>query len=97
MENVKTPEDHIGTVLERVKKAYIEKTYKMTDWKDAEDFLEKIAFRGGRLLKVTATCGFYFHNRGWRVHLALCNCVVDDICTLLLNSRQAWKALQGRK
>lgn len=51
MEKIKSPEDHIGAVLERAKPEYISKTYKIDSWENAEDFLEKLAFRTGKLLK----------------------------------------------
>ncbi|KAK7874444.1 hypothetical protein R5R35_001538 [Gryllus longicercus] len=51
VELVQTPEDYIPVVLERVKKEYMKKTYKINDWENAEDFLEKLAFRTGKLLK----------------------------------------------
>ncbi|XP_037658084.1 nucleolar GTP-binding protein 2-like isoform X2 [Choloepus didactylus] len=52
VEKIKTPEDHIGAVLERAKPEYISKTYKIDSWENAEDFLEKLAFRTGKLLKL---------------------------------------------
>lgn len=51
VEKIKNPEDHIGAVLERAKSEYISKTYKIDTWRNAEDFLEKMAFRTGKLLK----------------------------------------------
>ncbi|XP_019582112.2 nucleolar GTP-binding protein 2 [Rhinolophus sinicus] len=51
VEKIKTPEDHIGAVLERAKPDYISKTYKIESWENAEDFLEKLALRTGKLLK----------------------------------------------
>ncbi|XP_015340736.1 nucleolar GTP-binding protein 2 [Marmota marmota marmota] len=51
VEKIKTPEDHIGAVLERAKPEYISKTYKIDSWENAEDFLGKLAFRTGKLLK----------------------------------------------
>ncbi|KAF7281382.1 hypothetical protein GWI33_004861 [Rhynchophorus ferrugineus] len=51
VELVNNPEDYIGDVLERVKKEYIVKTYKIEDWTNPIDFLEKMARRSGRLLK----------------------------------------------
>lgn len=51
VEKIKTPEDHIGAVLERAKPEYISKTYKVESWENAEDFLEKLALRTGKLLK----------------------------------------------
>lgn len=40
-------------MLERAKPEYICKTYKIDSWENAEDFLEKLAFRTGKLLKVS--------------------------------------------
>lgn len=51
VEKIKCPEDHIASVLERAKPEYISKAYKIDAWKDAEDFLEKLAFKSGKLLK----------------------------------------------
>lgn len=57
VEKIRTPEDHIGAVLERAKAEYIQKTYRIPSWSSAEDFLEKLAFRTGKLLKVWPDCG----------------------------------------
>ncbi|XP_077193385.1 nucleolar GTP-binding protein 2 [Paroedura picta] len=51
VEKIKCPEDHIATVLERAKPEYISKTYKVDSWENAEDFLEKLANKTGKLLK----------------------------------------------
>ncbi|KAM5179509.1 nucleolar GTP-binding protein 2 [Mantella aurantiaca] len=51
VEKIKSPEDHITAVLERAKPEYIRKTYKIESWENAEDFLEKLAFKTGKLLK----------------------------------------------
>lgn len=51
VENIKTPEDHIDAVLQRVKPEHLAKTYNLKDWENAEDFLEKLAIKSGRLLK----------------------------------------------
>ncbi|KAM6295917.1 nucleolar GTP-binding protein 2 isoform 2-T2 [Aegotheles albertisi] len=51
VEKIKSPEDHIGAVLERAKPEYIRKTYKIDSWEDTQDFLEKLAARTGKLLK----------------------------------------------
>lgn len=53
MENIKNPEDHIVAVLDRVKRKYIEDTYNVSGWETHEEFLEKIALKSGRLLKVS--------------------------------------------
>ncbi|XP_052000307.1 nucleolar GTP-binding protein 2-like [Xyrauchen texanus] len=51
VEKIRNPEDHISAVLERAKAEYIQKTYRIPSWSSAEDFLEKLAFRTGKLLK----------------------------------------------
>ncbi|KAK3751764.1 hypothetical protein QZH41_003378 [Actinostola sp. cb2023] len=51
IENVKDAAEHIPTVLERVKREYISKSYKISSWNDATDFLEQFARRAGKLLK----------------------------------------------
>lgn len=52
VEQVKSPEDYIPALLERVKPDYIKSTYKVQDWPNAENFLEQIARKSGKLLKV---------------------------------------------
>ncbi len=52
VENVPNPEDHVDEVLKRVKKEYLKKTYGINDWIDHIDFLEKLALKTGKLLKV---------------------------------------------
>ena len=52
MENVENPSDYIEAVLSRVKAEYLMKTYKVPTWTDATDFLEKLAAKSGKLLKV---------------------------------------------
>lgn len=51
VEKIRNPEEHIEAVLERAKPEYIQKTYRIPNWSSAEDFLEKLAFRTGKLLK----------------------------------------------
>lgn len=51
VELVQNPEDYISEVLLRVKEDYIRKTYKIMEWDDHIDFLEKLARRSGKLLK----------------------------------------------
>jgi len=51
VEMVKDPEDYVTAVLRRVKKQYIERTYKVSDWENTTDFLEKVAQRSGKLIK----------------------------------------------
>ncbi|KAI9005047.1 NUC091 domain-containing protein [Hyaloraphidium curvatum] len=52
VENLPSPEEHIGEVLERVKPEYIRRTYDIESWDSPEDFLEKLARKSGRLLKM---------------------------------------------
>ncbi|XP_029427115.1 nucleolar GTP-binding protein 2 [Rhinatrema bivittatum] len=51
VEKIQSPADHIPAVLERAKPEYVRKTYRIEAWQHAEDFLEKLAFRTGKLLK----------------------------------------------
>ncbi|KAJ3654218.1 hypothetical protein Zmor_013420 [Zophobas morio] len=51
VELVNNPEDYIASVLERVRRDYLIKTYKVEDWTTATEFLEKMAHRSGKLLK----------------------------------------------
>ncbi|OWF48898.1 nucleolar GTP-binding protein 2-like [Mizuhopecten yessoensis] len=51
VEMVKTPEDYISDLLKRVKKDYIKQTYKVQEWTSAENFLEQLAKKCGKLLK----------------------------------------------
>lgn len=51
VEKIRNPEEHIEAVLERAKPEYIQKTYRIPTWTSAEDFLEKLARRTGKLLK----------------------------------------------
>ncbi|CAJ0626380.1 8283_t:CDS:2 [Entrophospora sp. SA101] len=49
--NLKTPEDYIPNILERVRKVYLQRIYEINEWVDHMDFLEQIAKKSGRLLK----------------------------------------------
>lgn len=51
VELIQNPEDYIPEVLSRVREDYIRKTYKIMEWDDHVDFLEKLARRSGKLLK----------------------------------------------
>lgn len=51
VEKLKTPEDFIPPVLERVKKDYLCRVYRLKDWEDPKDFLDQVARRTGKLLK----------------------------------------------
>jgi len=51
VENIPSPEDHVEELLNRVKKEYVERTYKILEWTDHIDFLEKLATKTGKLNK----------------------------------------------
>lgn len=51
VEMVQNPSDYIPTILARVKREYMVRTYKVNDWITCEDFLEKVAQKSGKLLK----------------------------------------------
>lgn len=51
VEMVANPEDYIPAVLQRVRKEYLIRTYKIDDWESHLDFLKKLAVKSGKLLK----------------------------------------------
>merc|ERR1711953_562505 len=52
VELVEQPADYIPAVLSKVKREYMTRTYKIgKEWKDPNDFLEKVAQKYGKLLK----------------------------------------------
>ncbi|XP_037948673.1 nucleolar GTP-binding protein 2 [Teleopsis dalmanni] len=51
VELVTNPEDYVETVLQRVRKEYIRRTYKIKSWTTSLDFLEQLAKKSGKLLK----------------------------------------------
>jgi nuclear GTP-binding protein len=51
VEKVEDLVQHIDELLARVRRDHLVRTYSISEWDDAEDFLEKIARRSGRLLK----------------------------------------------
>ncbi|KAL0277844.1 UNVERIFIED_CONTAM: hypothetical protein PYX00_004984 [Menopon gallinae] len=51
VELLPNPEDYIEEVLKRVKHEYLKRTYKIDGWANAEEFLETLAMKMGRLLK----------------------------------------------
>jgi nuclear GTP-binding protein len=51
VELLDTPDDYVGAVLERSKKKYVQRQYKIKDWDSPEDFLEKLCKRTGKLGK----------------------------------------------
>jgi nuclear GTP-binding protein len=55
IENVRDPQDYIRGMLDRVRTEYVKKAYNVRDWTSPEDFLEQVARRFGKLLKVSDT------------------------------------------
>jgi nuclear GTP-binding protein len=51
VENIQNPAQYISTMLDRVQRKHIERSYGIKNWKDEEDFLEIMARKSGRLLK----------------------------------------------
>lgn len=51
VELVNHPEDYVEAIMDRVRKEYIQKTYKIDAWTSSIDFLEQMAKRTGKLLK----------------------------------------------
>lgn len=51
VELVTHPEDYVEAIMGRVRKEYLQKTYKIDSWTNGVDFLEQMAKRTGKLLK----------------------------------------------
>lgn len=51
VEHVSHAEQYIPELLKRVQKKHLERTYELSGWENAEQFLEKLARKSGRLLK----------------------------------------------
>ena len=52
VELVEQPGDYVPTILAKVKKTYMARTYRIpADWTNHLDFLEKLAQKSGKLLK----------------------------------------------
>jgi len=49
IENVEEPADYVPDVLDKIKKEYLIKTYGLTEWTDATDFLTQFAKKAGKL------------------------------------------------
>lgn len=50
-EKIEDPSFYISPILEKVKKEHIKRIYGVEGWKDDDDFLEKLAFKKGKLKK----------------------------------------------
>ena len=51
VENIPQPDQHIEQVLKCVNSYALSRIYDISEWSDANDFLEKLAFRTGKLFK----------------------------------------------
>lgn len=51
VENIESPEQYIPRLLERVKRQHLERTYEISGWNNANEFLALLGRKGGRLLK----------------------------------------------
>jgi len=51
VEKVENPEQYIPALLKKVKHHHMERTYELTGWTNASEFLELLARKGGRLLR----------------------------------------------
>ncbi|KAJ4778406.1 Nucleolar GTP-binding protein 2 [Rhynchospora pubera] len=49
--NLQDAAEHIGEVLQRVKKEHLQRAYKIDDWADENDFLVQLSKSSGKLLK----------------------------------------------
>ncbi|CDP05900.1 unnamed protein product [Coffea canephora] len=49
--NLEDAAEHIGEVLNRVKKVHLERAYKIKDWEDENDFLVQLCKASGKLLR----------------------------------------------
>ncbi|KAM0746605.1 NGP1NT-domain-containing protein [Meredithblackwellia eburnea MCA 4105] len=49
VEHLSSPADHIQFLIDRVRPEYLARTYGIKEWKDAEDFLTKLAAKTGKL------------------------------------------------
>jgi len=51
VENIKDPQQYIPRLLERVQRKHMERTYEISGWNNATEFLALLGRKGGRLLK----------------------------------------------
>jgi len=51
VEHLSSPSDHVAPLLAQVRPEYISRTYGVRDWRDADDFLHKLAAKTGKLLR----------------------------------------------
>jgi len=51
VENLEEPSQYIEDLVKRVKKQHLDKTYDIFEYEDANDFLEQLAYKTGKLLK----------------------------------------------
>ena len=51
MSALEDPAEHVAAVLARARPEHVARTYGLREWADAQDFLEQLARRQGRLLR----------------------------------------------
>ena len=51
VEHVSHPEQYIPQLLAKCQRKHLERTYEISGWKDAEEFIELLARKSGRLLR----------------------------------------------
>ncbi|KAF0990674.1 hypothetical protein HZS_1464 [Henneguya salminicola] len=51
VEYIKEPSQYMPEILKRVRQEYLSRTYGVISWTDANDFLQKVSHKSGRLLK----------------------------------------------
>lgn len=61
-EKIEEPLEHIPKILEKCKKEYLQKIYKINEWTDHEDFVGQLALSYGKLLKVLKNFNLIFYN-----------------------------------
>jgi nuclear GTP-binding protein len=52
-EKIEEPLEHVNGILEKAKKEYLQKLYRVKEWEDCEDFVTQVAINFGKLRKVT--------------------------------------------
>lgn len=77
VEHLSSPEEHVPFLLGRVRPEYLTRTYGVSDWKDSDEFLSKLAIKMGKL-----------HRGGEADQRTVATMVLNVSCgTLLLQNR----------
>ncbi|KAI9656336.1 MAG: GTPase required for pre-60S ribosomal subunit nuclear export and maturation [Bathelium mastoideum] len=51
VERLENPAQYVAAVLQKVQRRHLERTYEVTAWENATEFLDRLARKGGKLLK----------------------------------------------